>query len=180
MQEKLYKVKLENGRILGPLNLERIKLFIFKDVFTGGEQACLYSENNFKSINEFSEIADLFLKKTNNTLSLDSQTKNNEFTEEEKTIIYGIDEEKTVILSKRTESQKSSDEISNGSLNVELEGEGTNQNDSEATVFVDTSKLKQNYEEVLKENKFEEQKKKVIKFLNKEIVIDKFRRQFRS
>jgi tetratricopeptide (TPR) repeat protein len=173
MQEKLYKVKLENGRILGPLNLERIKLFIFKDVFTGGEQACLYSENNFKSINEFSEIADLFLKKTNNTLSLDSQTKNNEFTEEEKTIIYGIDEEKTVILSKRTESQKSSDEISNGSLNVELEGEGTNQNDSEATVFVDTSKLKQNYEEVLKENKFEEQKKKVIKFLNKEIVIDK-------
>ena len=54
-----YKVKLPSGRVLGPLDLERIRLLILKNQIIGKEMARQYPKGDWQDINTFYEIADL-------------------------------------------------------------------------------------------------------------------------
>lgn len=63
-----YKVKLPNGRILGPLDLERIRALILKNHITGVEVAREHPEGEWRDINQFPPIAELLLKKASGQL----------------------------------------------------------------------------------------------------------------
>ncbi len=56
-----YKIKLSSGRVLGPLDLERIKLLILKNQITGVEVAREYPQGDWKDINQIREIAELLM-----------------------------------------------------------------------------------------------------------------------
>ncbi|MBI3543019.1 MAG: tetratricopeptide repeat protein [Deltaproteobacteria bacterium] len=71
MEQRFYKVRLTNGRVIGPLDLERVKLFIYKDKITGLEMARLYPTGDWKDINTYPEIADLLMQKLENKLEVD-------------------------------------------------------------------------------------------------------------
>lgn len=73
MSTQKYKVQLQGGRILGPLGLDRIQLFILRDKITGLEQVRRYPKGEWKDINSFPEIADLLLKKLDGTLEEPSE-----------------------------------------------------------------------------------------------------------
>lgn len=70
---KHYKVRLASGRVLGPLDIERIKLFIIKNKISGGEVARLYPSGTWKDINQFPEIAELILQHLEGRLNADVQ-----------------------------------------------------------------------------------------------------------
>ncbi|MBY0469915.1 tetratricopeptide repeat protein [bacterium] len=65
---RLFKVKLSSGRVLGPLDLERIQLFVLKGKITGNEQAREYPEGEWRSVNQVPEIADLLVQKAQGKL----------------------------------------------------------------------------------------------------------------
>lgn len=73
MSEQLYKIKLENGRILGPLNLNRIQAFIQQKVITGSEKVRKYPDHEWKEWHSFSELVELLPAKKH-TLSLMTAT----------------------------------------------------------------------------------------------------------
>jgi len=58
-----YKVRLRSGRVLGPMGLDRICLFILRDKITGLEEARSYPKGDWKDINKFPEIARMLLDK---------------------------------------------------------------------------------------------------------------------
>ncbi len=58
-----YKVKHSSGRILGPLDLDRIRAFIAKNQFTGSEIARLHPDGEWQDILSFAEISELFLER---------------------------------------------------------------------------------------------------------------------
>lgn len=66
----LYRVKLKSGRVLGPMDLGRITLLMLKDQILGEELALKEGENEWKNINHFPELADLFLQKAQGTLEV--------------------------------------------------------------------------------------------------------------
>jgi tetratricopeptide (TPR) repeat protein len=58
-QGPLYKVKHHSGRILGPLDLERVKKLILKSQITGTELAKEYPVGAWQDINRIPEIAEI-------------------------------------------------------------------------------------------------------------------------
>src|SRR6478752_3676743 len=72
MEQRFYKVRLPSGRVIGPLDLERIKLFIFKGKITGLEMARLYPTGDWKDINTYPEIADLLMQKLEGKLVIEN------------------------------------------------------------------------------------------------------------
>lgn len=69
-----FKVKHSSGRILGPLDLARIRLLILKNQISGTELARAYPEGNWKDINLYPEISNLLLQHAKGTL--EKETKN--------------------------------------------------------------------------------------------------------
>lgn len=69
---QFYKVKLSTGRVLGPLDLPRIRLLIQKNQITGHESARKYPQGEWEDINAIAEIAELLVKKASDDLSLNS------------------------------------------------------------------------------------------------------------
>jgi tetratricopeptide (TPR) repeat protein len=70
----LYKVKHRSGRILGPLELERIRLLVLKNQITGEELAKEHPDGSWQDINRFPEIADLLLRHAAGNLEGSKQT----------------------------------------------------------------------------------------------------------
>ena len=55
-----YKVRLKSGRVLGPLTIERIQLFVNKGVITGdAEQVCVLPQHDFVAFCDVPELAAL-------------------------------------------------------------------------------------------------------------------------
>lgn len=73
MEQRFYKVRLKSGRVIGPLDLDRVKLFIFKEKITGLEMARLYPTGDWKDINSFPEVAELLMQKLEGKLVVDEQ-----------------------------------------------------------------------------------------------------------
>ncbi len=67
--EQLFKVKLTSGRVLGPLDLERLRLLILKNQISGVETARRYPQGEWEDINAIGEIADLLVKKASGQLA---------------------------------------------------------------------------------------------------------------
>lgn len=63
-----YKIKLDNNRILGPLDLERIQLLIQKNQIIGKELAQVLPQGDWQDINQIPEIAELFISKAQGLL----------------------------------------------------------------------------------------------------------------
>ena len=66
-----YKIRLASGRVLGPLDLERIKLFVAKNKISGNEVARLYPSGTWRDINHFPEIAELILQHIEGRLTVE-------------------------------------------------------------------------------------------------------------
>ncbi|MBL7715866.1 MAG: tetratricopeptide repeat protein [Bdellovibrionales bacterium] len=58
-----YKVKLDGGRILGPIDLDRIRQLIGNGQITGKETARRYPEGDWVDVNSIEEIAEILVKK---------------------------------------------------------------------------------------------------------------------
>ncbi|MEW6056573.1 MAG: tetratricopeptide repeat protein [Bdellovibrionota bacterium] len=71
MEQRFYKVRLSSGRVLGPLDLARVKRFIAQNVITGAETVRLYPTGEWKDVNGYPEIADLLLQKLENRLEIE-------------------------------------------------------------------------------------------------------------
>ncbi|MCM2322519.1 MAG: tetratricopeptide repeat protein [Oligoflexia bacterium] len=69
---KYYKVKLPSGRILGPLDLERIRKLIIKNQITGLEIAREHPVGEWRDINSHPEIAELLVARACGQLTRDS------------------------------------------------------------------------------------------------------------
>ena len=69
---RTYKIKLASGRILGPLDLDRVRLLILKNQITGTETAREYPSGDWLDINRISAIADLLVKHAKGELRTDS------------------------------------------------------------------------------------------------------------
>ncbi len=67
--QQFYKVKLQTGRILGPLDLERVRLLILKNQIVGVETARPYPQGDWRDINQIPEIAELILSHVQGKLS---------------------------------------------------------------------------------------------------------------
>ncbi len=78
MGQHYYKVRLQVGRVIGPLDLDRIKLFILKEKITGLETARLYPTGEWKDINQYPEISELLLQKLEGKLGIDVEPKSSE------------------------------------------------------------------------------------------------------
>jgi tetratricopeptide (TPR) repeat protein len=59
----LYKVKLASGRILGPLDVERVTILILKNAIVGNEVAREYPNGEWKDINQIPELSGILLAK---------------------------------------------------------------------------------------------------------------------
>lgn len=68
MSERLYKIRLASGRTLGPIEISRIELLVYKDKIIGTESARVYPRGDWKDINLIPEIADIFLSKATGKL----------------------------------------------------------------------------------------------------------------
>ncbi len=62
-KKQTYKIKLSSGRILGPLDLERIQLLILKNQIVGTEVAREYPQGDWQNINQIPKIAELLISK---------------------------------------------------------------------------------------------------------------------
>ncbi|MGE0616766.1 MAG: tetratricopeptide repeat protein [Bacteriovoracia bacterium] len=60
---KKYKIKLASGRIVGPLDLDRIALLIKRDQILGTEEAREHPRGEWKDINQYTDLADLIIAK---------------------------------------------------------------------------------------------------------------------
>ncbi|MGK5083573.1 tetratricopeptide repeat protein [Bdellovibrionota bacterium FG-1] len=65
---QLYKVKLASGRILGPLDLDRIRLLILKNQIVGTETAREYPKGDWVDINSLSLIGELLVARVEGRL----------------------------------------------------------------------------------------------------------------
>lgn len=69
-----YKVRLASGRILGPLDLDRVRALIMKNQITGVETARALPRGEWKDINAIPELADLLLSKAKGDLTRNSDS----------------------------------------------------------------------------------------------------------
>jgi tetratricopeptide (TPR) repeat protein len=67
--KQTYKVKLESGRVLGPLDLERVRLLILKNQILGKELARSYPQGEWVKIGAIPEIAHLLVARAEGKLS---------------------------------------------------------------------------------------------------------------
>lgn len=67
-QGPVFKVKHRSGRVLGPLDLDRIKKLIERGEITGEEIAKAYPDETWKDVNLFPEIAALLLAQARGTI----------------------------------------------------------------------------------------------------------------
>jgi Tfp pilus assembly protein PilF len=67
-----YKVKLESGRVLGPLDLERIRLLVLKNQIVGKELARVYPRGDWLKITSIPEISSILLARAAGRLTKDS------------------------------------------------------------------------------------------------------------
>lgn len=58
-----YKIKLATGRILGPIDLDRVRLLIKKNQITGTETAREHPDGEWTDINSIRELGELFIEK---------------------------------------------------------------------------------------------------------------------
>lgn len=65
----LYKVKHHSGRILGPLDAERVRLLILKKQITGVELAKVHPDGVWEDINRIPEIAEMLFANASGSLS---------------------------------------------------------------------------------------------------------------
>ncbi len=68
-----YKIRLTSGRILGPIDLQRVKDLLLKNRFTGEEDARAYPSGEWLNINQIPEINDLFMSRLEGRLEEDSE-----------------------------------------------------------------------------------------------------------
>lgn len=68
----LYKIKLSSGRVLGPLDLGRIRALILKNHVVGTELAREHPVGEWQDINLFAPIAELLVSHAKGTLMIDS------------------------------------------------------------------------------------------------------------
>ena len=66
--QQTYKIKLASGRVLGPIDLDRIRLLILKNQITGSETARRYPEGEWVTIQHLPEVADLLVARIAGTL----------------------------------------------------------------------------------------------------------------
>ncbi|MBI2711480.1 MAG: tetratricopeptide repeat protein [Bdellovibrio sp.] len=67
-QNHHYKIKLVSGRVLGPIDLDRVKLLILKNQVTGAETARRHPDGEWLGINQIPEIAELLVAKITGAL----------------------------------------------------------------------------------------------------------------
>lgn len=65
-----YKIRLASGRVLGPLDIERVAALINKNKIVGTEDAREHPQGDWKNINQIPKLADLLLEKFQSSLSL--------------------------------------------------------------------------------------------------------------
>lgn len=74
----LYKVKHHSGRVLGPLDLERLRKLILKDQITGTELAKEYPDGIWQDINRIPDIAELLFQKASGKLGTKATLKSDQ------------------------------------------------------------------------------------------------------
>src|SRR5262249_620047 len=70
---QVYKIKLSSGRILGPLDLNRIRLLILNNQITGVEIARQDPEGDWQNIGLFKEIAEILVSQAAGSLKESEQ-----------------------------------------------------------------------------------------------------------
>jgi len=60
-EKKKYKIKLQSGRVLGPIELDQVKQLIINEHIKGNELARIYPDDEWKNINQIKEINELLL-----------------------------------------------------------------------------------------------------------------------
>src|SRR4051794_11466376 len=68
----LFKIKLASGRILGPLDLERVRLLVLKNQIVGTETAREYPNGEWVDINTIAAISEMVLAHAEGRLAKDS------------------------------------------------------------------------------------------------------------
>jgi tetratricopeptide (TPR) repeat protein len=68
---KTYKIKLESGRVLGPLDLDRVRLLLLKNHILGKELARVYPSGDWVKIGSIPELGNLLLLRAEGKLSKD-------------------------------------------------------------------------------------------------------------
>ncbi len=69
----LYKIRLTSGRILGPIDFQRVKDLVVKNRITGEEDAKVYPTGDWFKINQIPELAELILAHLGHKLSEETQ-----------------------------------------------------------------------------------------------------------
>jgi tetratricopeptide (TPR) repeat protein len=69
--EKYYKVRLSSGRVLGPLDRERVRLLILKNHIVGTESAREYPDGDWVDIHQIPNLADLLVARIEGRLTSD-------------------------------------------------------------------------------------------------------------
>jgi len=67
-----YRIRLESGRVIGPLEKEQIPEFVAKGHIVGSEDCQIFPTGDWKSIREFEEIADILNDSSKQDLAKDS------------------------------------------------------------------------------------------------------------
>jgi tetratricopeptide (TPR) repeat protein len=67
-----YKIKLASGRVLGPIDLERVRLLILKNKIAGSELAREYPQGEWVNISQIGPIADLLVARAQGALDKSS------------------------------------------------------------------------------------------------------------
>jgi tetratricopeptide (TPR) repeat protein len=72
MGAQTYKIKLESGRVLGPLELDRVRLLILKNQIQGKELARIYPSGDWVKIGSIPDIGALLILRAQGKLSKDA------------------------------------------------------------------------------------------------------------
>ena len=67
-----YKIRLTSGRVLGPIDLERVRELLIKNRFTGEENARVYPNGEWLTITQIPEINELFMAHLEGRLKSDT------------------------------------------------------------------------------------------------------------
>lgn len=59
--DPLFKIKLKNGRVLGPIDLARVRALIRTGDIVGTEQACRHPNEHWRTFSSFPELGEAFL-----------------------------------------------------------------------------------------------------------------------
>ncbi len=71
--ERQYKIRLASGRVLGPIDRERVRLLILKNHIVGTESAREHPQGDWVDIHQIPQLADLLVAQIEGRLSLDQE-----------------------------------------------------------------------------------------------------------